>query len=60
MRVKSLKNIFKMAERLEKEYVQNPEKLTELEKILNLLEENCEEKTLAIVFRDLHLLEGLR
>ena len=59
MRVKSLKAIFKMAERLEQEYAQNPEKLTELEKILNLLEENCEEKTLAIVFRDLHLLEGI-
>ena len=59
MRVKSLKAIFKMAERLEQEFSENSEKLNELEKILNLLEEDCEEKTLAIVFRELHILEGI-
>lgn len=59
MRVKSLKAIFKMAERLEQEFSENSEKLNELEKILNFLEEDCEEKTLAIVFRELHILEGI-
>ena len=48
-----------MAERLEQEFSENSEKLNELEKILNLLEEDCEEKTLAIVFRELHILEGI-